>query len=60
MLNKAPGQNTDGQNTDGESVLEPELGKNGKIQFLFFGPACNFSIRLLSWTLNLTRSLGTQ
>ena len=34
------------QNTDGENVLVHELGKNGQIQF--FGPACNFSVGILS------------
>ena len=40
------GQNTDGQNTDGENALEHESGKDGQIQF--FGPACNFSVDILS------------
>ena len=59
MEQRAPGQNTDGQNTDGqntdgENALEHELGHNGQNQF--FGPACNFSVGilsicLLSWSL---------
>ena len=49
------GKNTDGQNTDGKNALEHELGKNGKIQI--FGPACNFSVGILSIYV-LSWSLG--